>query len=194
MRRPFAAATESIVNDDTNPPTMFGYPLLESTTMDASNATGGHKNLLFFDAQLVPDLRAARHDRGDGSDDQRRWRHSAGGRCGVVWIPACDVGHLDGDQLAGPQQRLSHGQETGGADTDAAARGSPAAGGGEGGRGVLPGVRQAAERRHPECASGVPGGPAAVGERPATVLTPRLSYSAEAQHDPGQRPRPGPAR
>jgi HK97 family phage major capsid protein len=47
---PFAAATESIVNDDTNPPTMFGYPLLESTTMDASNATGGHKNLLFFDA------------------------------------------------------------------------------------------------------------------------------------------------
>jgi HK97 family phage major capsid protein len=47
---PFAAATESIVSDDTNPPTMFGYPLLESTTMDASNATGGHKNLLFFDA------------------------------------------------------------------------------------------------------------------------------------------------
>jgi predicted phage gp36 major capsid-like protein len=47
---PFAAATESIVSDDTSPPTMFGYPLLESTTMDASNATGGHKNLLFFDA------------------------------------------------------------------------------------------------------------------------------------------------
>lgn len=47
---PFTAATESIVNDDTNPPTMFGYPLLESTSMDASNATGGHKNLLFFDA------------------------------------------------------------------------------------------------------------------------------------------------
>jgi HK97 family phage major capsid protein len=47
---PFTAATNSIVNDDTNPPTMFGYPLLESTSMDASNATGGHKNLLFFDA------------------------------------------------------------------------------------------------------------------------------------------------
>ena len=30
----FTASTNSIVNDETNPPTMFGYPLLESTTMD----------------------------------------------------------------------------------------------------------------------------------------------------------------
>jgi HK97 family phage major capsid protein len=29
----FSASTNSIVNDETNPPTMFGYPLLESTTM-----------------------------------------------------------------------------------------------------------------------------------------------------------------
>jgi HK97 family phage major capsid protein len=49
---PFAAATSSIVNDSTSDgiPEIFGYDLLESTTMDASNATGGHKNLLFFDA------------------------------------------------------------------------------------------------------------------------------------------------
>jgi HK97 family phage major capsid protein len=46
----FASATNAIVDDSTNPPTMFGYPLLESTTMDGSNATGGHKNLLIFDA------------------------------------------------------------------------------------------------------------------------------------------------
>jgi HK97 family phage major capsid protein len=49
---PFTAATTSIVNDQTADgiPEMFGYDLLESTTMDASNSTGGHKNLLFFDA------------------------------------------------------------------------------------------------------------------------------------------------
>jgi len=49
---PFAAATASIVNDNTPDgiPEIFGYDVLESTTMDASNAVGGHKNLLFFDA------------------------------------------------------------------------------------------------------------------------------------------------
>jgi HK97 family phage major capsid protein len=49
---PFAAATASIVNDQTSDgiPEIFGIDLLESTTMDASNATGGHKNLLLFDA------------------------------------------------------------------------------------------------------------------------------------------------
>jgi HK97 family phage major capsid protein len=49
---PFAAATTSIVNDQTADgiPEIFGVDLLESTTMDSSNATGGHKNLLFFDA------------------------------------------------------------------------------------------------------------------------------------------------
>jgi HK97 family phage major capsid protein len=46
----FAAATESIVDDSTTPPKMFGIPVLESSDMDASNATGGHKNLLLFDA------------------------------------------------------------------------------------------------------------------------------------------------
>ena len=46
----FSASTNSIVNDETNPPTMFGYPLLESTTMDGVLTTGGHKGLLFFDA------------------------------------------------------------------------------------------------------------------------------------------------
>ena len=40
---PFAAATQAIVNDDTTPPKMFGYPLEESTTIDSSNAVGGHK-------------------------------------------------------------------------------------------------------------------------------------------------------
>lgn len=49
---PFAAATSSIVNDQTadSVPEIFGIDLLESTTMDSSNATGGHKNLLLFDA------------------------------------------------------------------------------------------------------------------------------------------------
>jgi HK97 family phage major capsid protein len=49
---PFAAATASIVNDQTDDsvPEIFGIDLLESTTMDSSNATGGHKNLLLFDA------------------------------------------------------------------------------------------------------------------------------------------------
>ena len=49
---PFAAATSSIVNDQTSDgiPEIFGIDLLESTTMDASNAIGGHKNLLLFDA------------------------------------------------------------------------------------------------------------------------------------------------
>ena len=49
---PFAAATSSVVNDNTPDgiPEIFGYDLLESTSMDASNAVGGHKNLLFFDA------------------------------------------------------------------------------------------------------------------------------------------------
>jgi hypothetical protein len=37
----FASATNAIVDDSANPPTLFGYPLLESTTMDGSNATGG---------------------------------------------------------------------------------------------------------------------------------------------------------
>jgi HK97 family phage major capsid protein len=46
----FSASTNSIVNDETNPPTMFGYPLLESTTMDGVLTTGGHKGLLFVDA------------------------------------------------------------------------------------------------------------------------------------------------
>jgi HK97 family phage major capsid protein len=50
---PFTAATQSIVNDNTADgiPEIFGIDLLESTTMDSSNATGGHKNLLLFDAQ-----------------------------------------------------------------------------------------------------------------------------------------------
>ena len=49
---PFAAATASIVNDQTSDgvPEIFGIDLLERTTMDSSNATGGHKNLLLFDA------------------------------------------------------------------------------------------------------------------------------------------------
>jgi HK97 family phage major capsid protein len=49
---PFAAATSSVVNDQTSDgiPEIFGIDLLESTTMDSSNATGGHKNLLLFDA------------------------------------------------------------------------------------------------------------------------------------------------
>jgi HK97 family phage major capsid protein len=48
----FAAATNPVVNDNTDDgiPEMFGIDLLESTTMDASNAVGGHKNLLIFDA------------------------------------------------------------------------------------------------------------------------------------------------
>jgi HK97 family phage major capsid protein len=48
----FASATNAIVNDNTSDgvPEMFGIDLLESTTMDASNAVGGHKNLLIFDA------------------------------------------------------------------------------------------------------------------------------------------------
>jgi HK97 family phage major capsid protein len=45
----FTAATEAIVDDSTTPPKMFGYPLEESTTMDAANTTGGHKNLLLLD-------------------------------------------------------------------------------------------------------------------------------------------------
>lgn len=46
------AATNAIVNDNTDDgiPEMFGIDLLESTTMDSSNAVGGHKNLLIFDA------------------------------------------------------------------------------------------------------------------------------------------------
>jgi HK97 family phage major capsid protein len=48
----FAAATSAVVNDNTDDgiPEMFGIDLLESTTMDGSNAVGGHKNLLIFDA------------------------------------------------------------------------------------------------------------------------------------------------
>jgi len=45
----FSAATSAIVDDSTTPPRMFGYPLEESTTMDASNAVGGHKNLILLD-------------------------------------------------------------------------------------------------------------------------------------------------
>ena len=37
-------------DDSTSPPTMFGIPVLESSDMDAVNTTGGHKNLLLFDA------------------------------------------------------------------------------------------------------------------------------------------------
>jgi HK97 family phage major capsid protein len=48
----FASATNAVVNDNTpdGVPEMFGIDLLESTTMDGSNAVGGHKNLLIFDA------------------------------------------------------------------------------------------------------------------------------------------------
>jgi HK97 family phage major capsid protein len=48
---PFAAATTSIVNDQTADgiPELFGVDLLESSDMDAVNTTGGHKNLLFGD-------------------------------------------------------------------------------------------------------------------------------------------------
>jgi HK97 family phage major capsid protein len=48
----FASATTAVVNDNTpdGVPEIFGIDLLESTTMDGSNATGGHKNLLLFDA------------------------------------------------------------------------------------------------------------------------------------------------
>lgn len=46
----FTAATASIVDDSGPVPRIFGIPLLESTTMDAANTTGGHKNLLLFDA------------------------------------------------------------------------------------------------------------------------------------------------
>jgi HK97 family phage major capsid protein len=47
----FASATTAVVNDNTDDgvPEIFGYDLLESTTMDGSNAVG-HKNLLIFDA------------------------------------------------------------------------------------------------------------------------------------------------
>jgi HK97 family phage major capsid protein len=45
----FTAATAPIVDDSTTPPKMFGYPFEESTTMDAVNTTGGHKNLLLLD-------------------------------------------------------------------------------------------------------------------------------------------------
>ena len=37
-------------NTDDGVPEIFGIDLLESTTMDGSNAVGGHKNLLIFDA------------------------------------------------------------------------------------------------------------------------------------------------
>lgn len=47
----FTAATNPIVDDSGPVPRIFGIPLLESTTMDAANTTGGHKNLLLFDAQ-----------------------------------------------------------------------------------------------------------------------------------------------
>ncbi len=42
----------SIVNDQTSDgiPEIFGYDVLESSDMDSANTTGGHKNLLFFDA------------------------------------------------------------------------------------------------------------------------------------------------
>jgi HK97 family phage major capsid protein len=48
----FSASTNSIVNDATDDgvPEMFGYDVLESTTMDGVLTTGGHKGLLFFDA------------------------------------------------------------------------------------------------------------------------------------------------
>jgi HK97 family phage major capsid protein len=48
----FASATTAVVNDNTDDgvPEIFGIDLLESTTMDGSNAVGGHKNLLLFDA------------------------------------------------------------------------------------------------------------------------------------------------
>jgi HK97 family phage major capsid protein len=46
---PFAAATQSIVDDSTTPPKMFGYPFEESTTMDGALTTGGHKGLILLD-------------------------------------------------------------------------------------------------------------------------------------------------
>jgi HK97 family phage major capsid protein len=47
----FAAATQSIVNDGTpdNVPEIYTIDILESTTMDSVNTTGGHKNLLLLD-------------------------------------------------------------------------------------------------------------------------------------------------
>ena len=45
----FTAATQSIVDDSTTPPRMFGIPLEESTTIDAVNTSGGHKNLILLD-------------------------------------------------------------------------------------------------------------------------------------------------
>jgi HK97 family phage major capsid protein len=46
---PFTAATASIVNDSTSPPTMLGLPFEESTTMDGVLTTGGHKGLILLD-------------------------------------------------------------------------------------------------------------------------------------------------
>jgi Phage capsid family len=47
----FTAATASIVDHSTTPPKVFGIPVEESSDMDSSNATGGHKNLLLMDAE-----------------------------------------------------------------------------------------------------------------------------------------------
>jgi HK97 family phage major capsid protein len=48
---PFAAATSSIVNDNTPDgiPEMLSIDFLESTTMDGALGTGGHKGLLLMD-------------------------------------------------------------------------------------------------------------------------------------------------
>jgi HK97 family phage major capsid protein len=48
---PFAAATSSIVNDQTSDgiPEMLGIDFLESTTMDGALGVGGHKGLLLMD-------------------------------------------------------------------------------------------------------------------------------------------------
>jgi HK97 family phage major capsid protein len=46
----FTAATQAIVDDSTPTPTCFGIPVEEASDLDASNAAGGHKNLVLMDA------------------------------------------------------------------------------------------------------------------------------------------------
>jgi HK97 family phage major capsid protein len=142
---PFAAATASIVDDSTTPPKMLGLPFEESTTMDGGADHGRAQGAAADGRQQLPDRGPDRN-----SDDLRAacpWhgRHQPGRAGGLVRMVAGRRrrGHRDG--ASRPLNDLTDGQETSGADPNAAARGSAAAGGGEGGRGVLPWVRQAVE-------------------------------------------------
>ena len=84
----FSASTNSIVNDETNPPTMFGYPLLESTTMDGVLTTDGHKGLLFFDANSYIIANRLGHVRRLRAIGSRDGRDQPGGRRWLVRLPA----------------------------------------------------------------------------------------------------------